>query len=39
MTHVYDLSSETRTFLVTLTVYDDQGYEDAALLNITLTQP
>jgi PKD repeat protein len=38
-THVYELSAETRTFLVTLTVYDDQGYSDVALLNITLTQP
>jgi len=39
ITHVYQLSAQTRTFQVRLTVYDDQGYEDTALLNVTLTQP
>ncbi|MFC2078134.1 PKD domain-containing protein [Candidatus Bipolaricaulota bacterium] len=39
ITHVYELSAQTRTFLVRMTVYDDQGYEDTAILNVTLTQP
>jgi len=39
VTHVYELSAQTRVFQVRLSVFDDQGYEDTAILNVTLTQP
>ena len=37
VTHVYELRSPSHTYLATLTVFDDQGEEDAVTLNITLT--
>ncbi len=39
VTHVYQLSVPSRTFVVRLLVYDDQGLEDIGLLNLTLAQP
>jgi len=39
VTHVYRLSAPSRTFIVRLFVYDDQGLEDIGLLNLTLAQP
>jgi len=37
--HVYELSSPSRTFVVRLFVYDDQGLEGTAIVNLTLAQP
>jgi len=37
--HVYELSPPSRTFVVRLFVYDDQGLEGSALVNLTLAQP
>jgi PKD repeat protein len=37
--HIYELPSETRTYIARLTVYDDQGLEDETSVNITLTDP
>jgi len=37
--HVYELSSPSRTFVVRLFVYDDQGLQGTALVNLTLAQP
>ena len=34
--HVYELQSPTRTFVASLTVFDDQGLEHTAVVNITL---
>jgi large repetitive protein len=39
ITHVYQLSTPSRTFVVRLFVYDDQGLEDVSTRNLTLTQP
>lgn len=39
VTHVYRLSSPSRTFVVRLFVYDDQGFGGTALVNLTLAQP
>jgi PKD repeat protein len=39
MTHVYELSSPSRTYVAQLTVFDDSGLEDTVLVNITLTEP
>ena len=38
-THVYRLTMPTRTFVVRLFVYDDQGLEGVTPFNLTLTQP
>jgi len=37
VTHVYELRAQSRTYIMTLTVFDDQGEQDVATLNITLT--
>jgi len=37
--HVYELSSPSRSFVVRLYVYDDQGFEGTAIANLTLAQP
>ena len=37
--HVYELSSPSRTFVVRLYVYDDQGLQGTAIVNLTLAQP
>jgi len=37
--HVYELSSPSRTFVVRLFVYDDQGLDGSQILNLTLAQP
>jgi len=39
VTHVYELRAETTTFVVTLTVFDDQGLEGIATVNVTLNDP
>ncbi|MCX6092446.1 MAG: PKD domain-containing protein [Candidatus Bipolaricaulota bacterium] len=39
VTHVYGLVEPSRTFTVRLYVYDDQGFEGTAILNVTLEQP
>jgi PKD repeat protein len=39
MVHVYELSSPSRTFVVRLYVYDDQGLQGTAIVNLTLAQP
>jgi PKD repeat protein len=39
VTHVFRLSSPSRTFVVRLYVYDDQGLGSTALVNLTLSQP
>ncbi len=39
MTHIYELRTLTRTYVARLTVFDDQGLEGAATMNITLTDP
>ena len=39
VTHIYALSAPTRTFVAKLTVYDDSGLEDTAIVNITLVNP
>jgi len=38
-THVYRLTVPTRTYVVRLFVYDDQGLEGVTPFNLTLTQP
>lgn len=38
VTHIYELSALSRTYLARLTVFDDAGLEDTAIVNITLTQ-
>ena len=39
VTHFFELSAPARTFVVKLTVFDDQGYEDTVAVNVTLEQP
>ncbi len=39
VTHVYELVSPSRTYIVRLFVYDDQGLEGAKTFNLTLEQP
>jgi PKD repeat protein len=39
ITHIYELSAPSRTFVAKLTVFDDQGYEDTEVINVTLEQP
>jgi len=39
ITHFYELSSQAHTYVATLTVFDDQGYEDTTVVNVTLEQP
>ena len=36
VTHIYELRSASHTYIVTLTVFDDQGEQDSISLNITL---
>lgn len=38
VTHIYALSGATRTYVARLTVFDDQGLEHTAIVNITLAQ-
>lgn len=38
VTHIYELSAPSRTYVARLTVFDDAGLEDTAIVNITLTQ-
>ena len=38
LTHIYELPSPSRTFVARLTVFDDAGLEDTAIVNITLIQ-
>jgi PKD repeat protein len=37
--HIYELTSPSRTFVVRLYVYDDQGLEGSQIVNLTLAQP
>ncbi len=39
VTHVYRLATQSRTYTVRLTVYDDQGLSDTAIVNLSLVQP
>lgn len=39
VTHVYGLVNPSRTFVVRLFVFDDQGLEGTKLINLTLSQP
>lgn len=39
ITHIYSLSSPSRTYVARLTVFDDAGLEDTAVVNITLVNP
>lgn len=39
ITHVYRLNVPSRTFVVRMYVYDDQGLEGEVVRNLTLTQP
>ena len=39
VTHVYELVSPSRTYVVRLYVYDDQGLEGLRTVNLTLSQP
>jgi len=39
VTHIYELRSFGRTFVVQLTVFDDQGFEHTETANVTLVQP
>jgi hypothetical protein len=39
VTHVYRLSAPSRTYIVRLAVYDDQGLEGTTISNLTLAQP
>jgi len=39
VTHRYELRTLSRTYVVRLTVYDDQGLEAAVTSNVTLTDP
>jgi PKD repeat protein len=39
VTHVYALAAQSRTYVVRLFVYDDQGLENVAPANLTLAQP
>ena len=36
ITHIYELGTITRTFMARMTVYDDQGLFDTAVVNVTL---
>lgn len=38
VTHFYELSSPSQTYIARLTVFDDQGQENTFVVNITLTQ-
>ena len=38
ITHIYELSSPSRTVVARLTVFDDAGLEHTAVVNITLTE-
>jgi len=37
VTHIYELRTATHTYVARLTIYDDQGEEDSASVNVTLT--
>ncbi len=39
VTHIYELTAQTWTYVVRLTVYDDHGLEGTATANLTLSQP
>jgi PKD repeat protein len=39
VTHVYELTSQARTYVARLLIYDDQGLEDTAVVNVSLAQP
>ncbi len=39
VTHVYELVNPSRTYVVRLFVYDDQGLEGTKVVNLTLSQP
>jgi|GEM_PF-893146 large repetitive protein len=39
ITHIYALSAPARTYVARLTVFDDSGLEDTAIVNITLINP
>jgi PKD repeat protein len=39
VTHVFQLANPSRTYVVRLMVYDDQGLEDIKTVNLTLAQP
>lgn len=39
VTHLYELSAPSRTYVAQLTVFDDSGLEHTAVVNITLTEP
>ena len=38
VTHFYELSAPSQTYIARLTVFDDQGLDNTILINITLTQ-
>lgn len=38
VTHIYELASPSRTYVVRLTVFDDSGMEHTDIVNITLTE-
>ena len=38
MTHIYKLSSPSKTFVVRLTIFDDSGQDNTFVANITLTE-
>jgi PKD repeat protein len=38
ITHIYELSTPARTYVASLTVFDDQGLHNTILINITLSQ-
>jgi len=38
VTHIYELSAPSKTYVVRLTVFDDSGQEDTFVANITLTE-
>jgi PKD repeat protein len=39
VTHVYELATQSHTYIVRLIIYDDQGLEDTAVVNLSLAQP
>jgi len=39
VTHIYALSAPSPTYIARLTVFDDSGLEDTAIVNITLVNP
>ncbi len=39
ITHIYELTGATRTIVAKLTIFDNYGLEDTAVVNITLSQP